>query len=91
MKIYNGNPHHAGKGQRVILELDTGQIATGIITNSDENTLTIDNELSIYRSKIFSLYFIQTGLEAIAVCFGISEKDLRDKLYDSGYEIRPRA
>ena len=90
MKIYNGNPHYAGKGQRVILELDTGEITTGIITNSDVDTLTIDNELSIYRSKIVSLYVIQTGLDVIAACFGISEKDLMDKLYDSGYEIRPR-
>lgn len=90
MKIYNGNPHYAGKGQNVILELDTGEITTGIITNSDVDTITIDNELSIYRSEIVSLYVIQTGLDVIASCFGISEKDLRDKLYDSGYEIRPR-
>ena len=90
MKIYNGNPYYAGKGQRVILELDTGEIATGIITSSDVDTLTIDDGLSIYRSKIASLYVIQTGLDVIAICFGISEKDLRDKLYDSGYEIRPR-
>ena len=90
MKIYNGNPHYAGKGQRVILELDTGEITTGIITDSDVDTLTIDDELSIYRSKIVSLYVIQTELDAIASCFGITEKCLRDKLYDHGFEIRKR-
>ena len=91
MKIYNGNPYYAGKGQMVVLELDTGEVTTGIITNSDVDTLTIDDGLSIYRSKIVSLYYIQTELDAIASCFGISEKCLRAKLYDSGFEIRKRA
>ncbi len=91
MKIYKGSPYYAGKGQMVVLELDTGEVTTGIITDSDVDTLTIDDELSIYRSKIVSLYYIQTELDAIASCFGISEKCLRDKLYDHGFEIRKRA
>ena len=91
MKIYKGSPYYAVKGQMVVLELDTGEVTTGIITDSDVDTLTIDDELSIYRSKIVSLYVIQTELDAIASCFGISEKELRDKLYDSGFEIRKRA
>lgn len=91
MKIYKGSPYYAGKGQMVVLELVTGEVTTGIITDSDVDTLTIDDGLSIYRSKIVSLYVIQTELDAIASCFGISEKCLRDKLYDHGFEIRKRA
>ena len=91
MKIYKHSPYYAGKNQRVILELDTGEVTTGIITDSDVDTLTIDDKLSIYRSKIVSLFIIHTELAAIASRFGISEKDLRDEFYDHGLEIRKRA
>lgn len=91
MKIYEDSPYYAGKNQMVILELDTGEVTTGIITDSNVDTLTIDDKLLIYRSKIVSLFIIQTELAAIASCFGISEKDLSDKFYDHGLEIRKRA